>query len=96
MKLANYNEQYSRKNNVKIMNIREASDKSQTILIDPVSNILKTTAGVDLKQEGIIAIHRIPSKKGTTRPMILKLRSNNAKSAFMKKPTPIKTKEASR
>ena len=92
LKMANYNEQYSRKNNVKIMNIRETSEESENMLIQTVSNILKTTAGVELKPEDIIAIHRIPSKKGTTRPIILKLKNNNAKSTIMKKRTPMKAK----
>ncbi|KAH3728138.1 hypothetical protein DPMN_054085 [Dreissena polymorpha] len=92
LKMANYNEQYSRKNNVKIMNIRETSEESENMLIQTVSNILKTTAGVELKLEDIIAIHRIPSKKGTTRPIFLKLKNNNAKSTIMKKLTPMKAK----
>ncbi|KAH3868269.1 hypothetical protein DPMN_006984 [Dreissena polymorpha] len=92
LKLANYNEQYSRKNNVKIMNIKETSDESETKLIQTVSNILKTTADVDLKHEDIMAIHRIPSKMGTTRPILIKLKNNNAKSAIMKKRTPMKSK----
>ena len=53
---------------------------------------MKTTADVDLKLEDIIAIHRIPFKKGTTRPILIKLKNNNAKSAIMNKRTPMKTK----
>ncbi|KAH3858935.1 hypothetical protein DPMN_101580 [Dreissena polymorpha] len=74
------------------MDITEASDESETSLIATVSKILKTTADVNLKPEDIIAIHRIPSKQGKTRPIILKLRNNNAKSAIMKKRTQMKTK----
>ncbi|KAH3837600.1 hypothetical protein DPMN_110997 [Dreissena polymorpha] len=85
LKLANYNEQYSRKNNVKIMNITESPDESETSLTQTVSNILRTTADVELKPEDIIAIHRIPTKKGAIRPIIIKLRNNNAKSSIMKK-----------
>ncbi|KAH3696827.1 hypothetical protein DPMN_084305 [Dreissena polymorpha] len=64
LKLANYNEQYSRKNNVKILNITESSNETETSLTQTVSNIIKTTADVELKPEDIIAIHRIPTKKG--------------------------------
>ncbi|KAH3851914.1 hypothetical protein DPMN_094401 [Dreissena polymorpha] len=92
LKLANYNEQYSRKNNVKIMNITESPDESETSLTQTVYNILRTTADVELKQEDIIAIHRIPTKKGAIRPIVIKLRKNNAKSSIMKKQTPMKTK----
>ncbi|KAH3861650.1 hypothetical protein DPMN_024584 [Dreissena polymorpha] len=92
LKLANCNEQYSRNNNVKIMNIEETSHESEASLIQTVSNIMKTAADVNLKPEDIVAIHRLPSKKGTIRPIIIKLRNNNAKSAIMKKRTPMKTK----
>ncbi|KAH3727950.1 hypothetical protein DPMN_053896 [Dreissena polymorpha] len=92
LKLANYNEQYSRKNNVKILNITKSSNETETSLTQTVSNILRTTADVELKPEDIIAIHRIPTKKGAIRPVIVKLRNNNAKSSIMKKRTPIKTK----
>ncbi|KAH3724250.1 hypothetical protein DPMN_050065 [Dreissena polymorpha] len=74
------------------MNLREASDESESSLIDTDSTILKTTADVELKPEDIIAIHRIPFKKGTTRLIIIKLRHNNAKSAIMHKRTSLKTK----
>ncbi|KAH3828884.1 hypothetical protein DPMN_130868 [Dreissena polymorpha] len=92
LKLANYNEQYSRKNNVKIMNIKETSQESETNLIQTVSNILKTAADVELKPEDILAIHRIPTKKGSIRPILLKLKNNNAKSSIMRKRTPMKNK----
>jgi len=87
-----YNEQYSLKNNLKIMNITETSDETENNLIQTVTNILKTSADVDLKPDDIIAIHRIPSKQGTTRPIIMKLKNNNAKSTIMRKRTPMKTK----
>ncbi|KAH3788095.1 hypothetical protein DPMN_166225 [Dreissena polymorpha] len=88
LKLANNNEQYSRKNNVKMINIEKTSHESEASLIQKVSNIMKTTADVDLKPDDIIAIHRLPSKKGTIRPIIIKLRNNNAKSAIIKKRNP--------
>ncbi|KAH3741977.1 hypothetical protein DPMN_048707 [Dreissena polymorpha] len=90
LKLANYNEQYSRKNNVKILNITESSNETETSLTQTVSNNLRTTTDVELKPEDIIAIHRIPTKKGAIRTVIIKLRNNNAKSSIMKKRTPIK------
>ncbi|KAH3720418.1 hypothetical protein DPMN_063317 [Dreissena polymorpha] len=74
------------------MNIKETFEKSETNLTQTVSNIFKTTADVDMKHEDIIAIHRIPSKKGTTRPILIKFKNNNAKSAIMKKRTPMITK----
>ncbi|KAH3704547.1 hypothetical protein DPMN_079604 [Dreissena polymorpha] len=74
------------------MNIEETSHESEASLIQIVSNIMKTAADVNLKPEDILAIHRLPSKKGTIRPNIIKFRNNNAKSAIMKKRTAMKTK----
>ena len=82
---ANYNEQYSRKNNVKIMNITEEGGETEQKLVTSVTDILKTRADVDLKPEDITAIHRIPTKKGGIKPVLLKLRNNNAKSNIMRK-----------
>ena len=66
---SNYNEQYSRKNNVKILNIPEraserASETEQT-LTQQVSTILLSKGNIDLDTDNIIAIHRIPGKAGS-------------------------------
>ncbi|KAH3753389.1 hypothetical protein DPMN_188025 [Dreissena polymorpha] len=92
LKLANYNEQYSRKNNVTIMNVQKPPQESESCLIQTISNILKTSADIELKAEDIVAIHRIPTNKGNIRPILLKLRNNNAKSSIMRKRTPMKAK----
>ncbi|KAH3893502.1 hypothetical protein DPMN_017649 [Dreissena polymorpha] len=74
------------------MNITESPNESETNITQTVSNILRTTADVELKPEDIFAIHRIPTKKGAIRPIIIKQRNNNAKSSIMEKQTPMKTK----
>ena len=69
------------KNNVKILNIEEettedeGSDPSSSVvsssmssLIDTVSDLLQKQ-GVTITAESIIAIHRIPSKPGTIKPV---------------------------
>ncbi|KAH3706234.1 hypothetical protein DPMN_065619 [Dreissena polymorpha] len=68
---ANYNEQYSRKNNIKILNIQENREETEDSITKSVTSILKTHAGVDLLLTDIVAIHRIPTKRGQTRPVSL-------------------------
>ena len=87
---ANYNEQYSRKNNIKILNIQENREETEDSITKSVTSILKTHAGVDLLLTDIIAIHRIPTKRGQTRPVLVKLRNNSAKSTIMRKRAPMK------
>jgi myosin heavy subunit len=87
---ANYNEQYSRKNNIKILNIQENRNESEESLAKTVTSTLKTHTGVDLLLTDIVAIHRIPTKRGKTRPVLIKLKNNSAKSTIMRKRTPMK------
>ena len=89
-KKANYNEQFSRKNNIKIQNIPESKDENEESLTKTVTGILNTHAEVDLQPIDIVAMHRIPTKQGQTRPVLIKLRNNSIKSAIMKKRAPMK------
>ncbi|KAH3786684.1 hypothetical protein DPMN_164793 [Dreissena polymorpha] len=57
---ANYNEQYFRKNNIKILNIQENRDESEELLTKTVTSTLKTHAGVDLLLTDIVAIPPSP------------------------------------
>ncbi|XP_052264474.1 uncharacterized protein PF3D7_1120000-like [Dreissena polymorpha] len=83
-KKANYNEQYSRKNNVKIMDVKIDGDESSETLITKVSNLFNNQ-GVILEKQDIMAIHRIPGRKGSTKPVLIKLMNNQVKSNLMKK-----------
>ena len=83
LQTANQNEQYSRKNNVKILNIEEEGHEDETTLINTVGDLLQTQ-GVTIRPESIIAIHRIPSKSGTIKPVLVKFRNNNDKTKVMK------------
>ncbi|KAH3725003.1 hypothetical protein DPMN_050831 [Dreissena polymorpha] len=42
--------------------------------------------------EDVVAMHRIPTKKGQIRLVIIKLRNNSVKSAIMRKRAPMKSK----
>ena len=71
--MANYNEQYSRKNNIKILNIKEVHDETETSLATDACKLFSETCAVDLNPREIQAIHRIPAKPGTTKPVLVKL-----------------------
>lgn len=81
---ANQNEQYSRKNNVKIMNIEQKEKEDETTLINIVSSLL-AKQGIMLTPEQVVAIHRIPGRQGSIKPVLLKLRNNNDKTMIMRK-----------
>lgn len=87
---SNYNEQYSRKNNIKIMNIEEAENETETKLIHTVCTELLAKGNVDLNPDDIVAIHRIPGKTGLPKPVLMKLRNTSAKTAIMKQRTAMK------
>lgn len=80
---SNRNEQYSRKNNIKIHEVPEQQNESLDDLTAKVCNILKQQS-VDLDKQEILAIHRIPFKKGKVRPVLLKTISNDVKSRIMR------------
>ncbi|KAK3100442.1 hypothetical protein FSP39_020031 [Pinctada imbricata] len=72
--MANFNEQYSRKNNVKILNWKEpektprrtdnANEKAKgENLLQELIKILKEKVKVSVEPQEILAIHRIPGKK---------------------------------
>ena len=84
VKMANYNEQYSRKNNIKILNMKEEGDETETSLTSDVCKLLTEKCAVDLNPREIQAIHRIPGKPGTTKPVLVKLFNNNSKTKIMR------------
>ena len=87
---ANYNEQYSRKNNLKILNIKENQSETEEGLKSVVCTMLQGK-GVDLDSSKILAIHRIPGKQGHPRPVLMKVMNNNEKTKIMKKRSELKT-----
>ena len=82
MKLANYNEQYSRKHNIRILNYEEKEGEN---LCDDFVKLVKKDLGVTVKNDEIQAIHRIPGKEGYSRPVIVKVKNTEVKSRIMRK-----------
>lgn len=89
MSKANWNEQYSRKNNIKVHGVKEqAAENTKAV----VQTLIKENTNATLNDEDIIAIHRIPGRKGYDRPILVRLKNNNSKSAIMKQRSEIKRK----
>ncbi|XP_071150368.1 uncharacterized protein [Mytilus edulis] len=61
LKSANYNEQYSRKHNIRIVNYPE---KNNEHLHAEFVNLVKKDLKINLEPTDLIAIHRIPGKDG--------------------------------
>ena len=81
---SNYNEQYWRKNSVKILNIPERASETEQTLREQVCTILLSKGNLDLDTDNIIAIHIIPGKAGSPQPVLLKLKNNSVRSSIMK------------
>ena len=83
LQTANRNEQYSRKNNFKIMDIKESDMETEASLTSEVCNLFAKQS-VTLDRASIMAIHRIPGKVGRPKPVLLKLKNNSEKSKLMR------------
>ena len=73
---ANVNEQYSRKNNIKIMCVVEDDGETEDSLTKKLQHVLETKTGIILEENKIWAPHRIPGKSGMPKPVLLKLKNN--------------------
>lgn len=87
--MANWNEQYSRKKNIKIHFLPETKGEN---LESDFRNVIKQNANVDIQQADIVAIHRIPGKQGFPRPVIVKFLRMEAKIAVLRKRKELKEK----
>ncbi|VDI04249.1 Hypothetical predicted protein [Mytilus galloprovincialis] len=78
---SNYNEQYSRKNNIRVINFpwRERQD----LRADFISKV-KRDMNVELEERDVVAIHRIPSDKLGPKPLIVRLFSSDVKRRVMR------------
>jgi nicotinamide mononucleotide adenylyltransferase len=86
LRLANYNEQFSRKNNFKIMGIPEKHNENTWGLVkDFMSKV-----SVQLDDREVIAVHRIPGKDREIRPIIVKVLNPNVKARIMRKRSEVK------
>lgn len=80
---SNYNEQYSRKNNVNILGIVHLRDETESKLRTEVLSIVKEKTDVDIDQSEIVAIQRIPSILNP-KPELIKFTNNSVKTRLMK------------
>ena len=87
LKLGNFNEQYSRKNNMRVLNLPEKKDEN---LRNEFINIVKTDLEINIEQSDVIAIHRLPGKEGLIKPAIVKVRNNEIKKQIMRKKKELK------
>lgn len=79
---SNYNEQYSRKNNIKIYGIPETKGEN---IVEVVKSTLKKKGGVEVDHRDIEAVHRIPgSRPNAPRPILMKMRNNDKKANIMR------------
>ena len=79
--MANYNEHYSRKFNIKVTNFKGSDNNLKENFVKMVKEDLK----LQIDQRDVIAIHRINSNKGGTRPVIVKMINSDAKTQIMKR-----------
>ncbi|XP_013408787.1 uncharacterized protein LOC106172561 [Lingula anatina] len=88
MRSCNHNEQYSRKTNIRALNIIEKKEENlREIFID----MLQKEAKLNIEPTDIQAIHRIPGKQGSPRPVIIKLRNTDIKRTIMRKKRELKS-----
>lgn len=81
MTLANQNQQYSQKTNIKFLNWAEEKDEN---LRKKLCKILKEAVKMDLDPSDVLAIHRIPGDGKGPRPVIAKFRNTEIKIAVIK------------
>lgn len=85
---SNYNEQYSRKTNIKIYGVSEKKDENT---YEVTREVLQKNAGVSIIPQNVVAVHRIPNAKRTQpRPILLKLRNSECKAEIMRKRSQVK------
>ena len=87
LKQSNYNEQYSRKNNIRILNLPEKQGEN---LHEMFPQLIKSELKEEITQDDIIGIHRIPGREGMIKPVIVKLRNNTVKRQIMRKKKELK------
>ncbi|VDI30889.1 Hypothetical predicted protein [Mytilus galloprovincialis] len=81
LKSANYNEQYSRKHNIRMVNFPEKRNEN---LRDVFVKMVKKDLNVEIEPSDVIAIHRIPGKEGNIKPVIAKVRNTEIKIKIMR------------
>ena len=77
---SNYNEQYSRKHNIKVFNFpwREKQNLCQDFI-----NLVKRDLNVTLEERDVVAIHRLPAEHEPS-PLIVRLFSGDVKRSVIR------------
>ncbi|CAG2205448.1 unnamed protein product [Mytilus edulis] len=78
---ANYNEQYSRKNNIKVMNFPR--HEKQDLRSDFIQKV-RRDLNVQLQERDVVAIHRLPSNQPGPNPVIVRLFNSDVKRSIMR------------
>jgi hypothetical protein len=82
MRQGYWNEQYSRKTNVKKYNMPEnRSEKLPVSLI----NQLKEKLDINIERSDIVAMHRIPGRPAAPRPILIKFMRMESKIALLRR-----------
>ena len=87
LKLANQNQQYSQKNNIKILNWKEEKNESSETLLDEFISVM-VDAEVELDKADILAIHRVPGRKvgrGIPKPVVVKFLGTDVRLTVIEK-----------
>ncbi|CAG2197676.1 unnamed protein product [Mytilus edulis] len=82
VRLGNWNEQYSRKKNVKIYHLPENRNED---LPHSLLNELKNQVKLDINPSEVVAMHRIPGKEGSPRPVLIKFLRMDTKISLLRK-----------
>ncbi|CAG2233066.1 unnamed protein product [Mytilus edulis] len=85
---SNYNEQYSRKNNIKVYNFpwKEQQDLRQDFI-----QMVKSDLNITLHDRDIVAIHRLPAQR-EPRPLIVRCFNTDVKRSIMRKRKELRNK----
>lgn len=78
---SNYNEQYSRKNNIKVLNLKW---KEKQNLREDFIELVKKDLKVELEPRDVVAIHRLPSTRAGEKPCIVRLFNSDVKRMIMR------------
>ncbi|KAK6175946.1 hypothetical protein SNE40_014319 [Patella caerulea] len=79
--MANYNEQYSRKTNIKILNLTQTDN---TNLQATVIKVISQVTGKTISNNDLVAVHHLPSKfQDKPKPVLVKFRNSDIKRSIM-------------
>ncbi|CAC5384675.1 unnamed protein product [Mytilus coruscus] len=81
IKLGNYNEQYRRTRNIRMLNYPESPNE---VLRDEFVNMVKKDLKIYIQSDDVQEIQRIPGKEGHTNPVIVKVRNTDLKIKIMR------------